>query len=61
MKSASTFRSFNGSVYVRVPWVYAQHYKLKEKIEQANKDGIKPQCIIEDKDDNKLVVVFPKW
>lgn len=61
MELTTTFRSFNGSIYVRVPPAHVEYNELKEKIVQSNKQGTEPECKIEDKDKNKLLVTFPKW
>lgn len=61
MKSTSTFRSFNGSIYVRVLPVYVEHFKLEQQIDTAKKNETKPECKIEDQDQNKLLITFPKW
>lgn len=61
MKSTSTFRNFNGTIYVRIPATYEEYYSLKDRLEDAKHNGIEPKCKIEDKDENKLIVTFPKW
>lgn len=61
MKSTSTFRSFNGSVYVRVPPTFAEYFNLKRQIEDAHTNETEPECKIEDQEENKLLVTFKKW
>lgn len=61
MKSTSTFRSFNGSIYIRVPPTFSEYFNLKKQIEDAQANGTDPECKIEDKDKNKLLVTFKKW
>ena len=61
MESNTTFRSFNGSLYVRVLPVYVDYYKLKEQLERAKQNGTDPDCKIEDIAKNKLLVTFPMW
>jgi len=61
MKLTTTFRSFNGSVYVRIPPALVEYYKLKEKIRRAEIDENDPDCKIEDTDTNHISVTFPKW
>lgn len=60
MKSTSTFRSFNGTIYVRIPATYEEYYNLKDKIIDAKHNGTEPECKIEDKDENKLLITFVK-
>lgn len=61
MELNTTFRSFNGSVYVRIPPALVEYYKLKEKIIQSDKKGTEPECKIKDNDKNNISVRFPKW
>lgn len=61
MKSTSTFRSFNGTIYVRIPATYEEYYNLKDRLEDAKHNGTDPKCKIEDTSENKLLVTFPKW
>ena len=61
MKLKSTFRSFNGSVYVRIPPALVEYYKLKEKISHSEQNMTEPECKIEDKDNNTVHITFPKW
>lgn len=61
MITNSTVRSFGGSVYVKIPPQYAEYFRLKEHLERAKQKGIEPDCKVEDKAENKLVVTFPKW
>lgn len=61
MKSTSTFRSFNGTIYVRIPTTYEEYYNLKDRLADAKHNGTDPECKIEDTSENKLLVTFPKW
>jgi hypothetical protein len=61
MKSTSTFRSFNGTIYVRIPTTYEEYYNLKDRIEDAKHNGTEPECKIEDTSENKLLIEFPIW
>jgi len=58
---STTVRSFNGSVYVRIPPALVEYYKLKENIKHSLEKGTDPECKIEDKDNNKVHITFPKW
>ena len=61
MITTTTFRQFNGSVYVRIPPTFAEYYSLKKQIESAQTNETEPKCKIEDQDTNKLLVIFKKW
>ena len=61
MKFNTTFRSFNGSVYVLIPAIIEDNWKLKKLLERYEKENKKPECILEDIKDNRVVVNFPKW
>ena len=61
MESTSTFRDFNGSIYMRIPPGYVDYFKLKKLIERAKQTGDEPECKIEDTSENQLLVTFPKW
>jgi len=61
MKSTTTFRSFNGSIYVRIPPGYEEYFGLKKQLERNRQTGDEPECKIEDTDENKLLITFPKW
>lgn len=61
MKFSSTFRNFNGSVYIRIPSTIEDNWKLKKLIERYEKEGKKPECIIEDIIENKLIITVPVW
>jgi len=40
MKSTSTFRQFNESLYVRIPTTFAEYYNLKKRIKEAKHNGV---------------------
>jgi len=61
MKSTSTFRQFNESLYVRIPTTFAEYYNLKKRIKEAKHNGTEPECKIEDTSENKLLITFKKW
>ena len=61
MISTSTFRSFNGTIYVRIPRTYDEYYELEKRIENAKKNGTEPECKIKDIDENEISIIFPKW
>lgn len=60
MKSTTTFRSFNGTIYVRVPPVFSEYFNLKKQIEDIYDKQNEPECKIEDQDKNKLLITFKK-
>lgn len=61
MKIKTTFRSFNGSIYVRIPPGLVEYFNLTKLILKALKDGIEPECKIEDTSEDSISVTFPKW
>jgi len=46
---------------VRIPPALVEYYKLKENIKHSLEKGTDPECKIEDKDNNKVHITFPKW
>ena len=61
MKINTTFRSFHGSIYVRVPSGLVEYFNLKKLIKKALTDETDPMCKIEDTSENSISVTFPKW
>ena len=60
MRINTTFRSFNGSIYVRIPTGLVEYFKLKKLILQALKNTTEPECEIEDTSKNSISVTFPE-
>ena len=60
MKSDTTFRNYNETIYVRIPKSYADHLGLSARIKEAGVKGTKPECKIEDKSKKEILITFPK-
>jgi len=57
----SNIRKYGGSTYAKIPPAFVEYYNLDKYLERCRQKGIDPECKVEYKDDNKIIITFTKW
>ena len=60
MLTETTIRKDGGSIYLNIPPYLAKYYGLDKQVEKGRKAGKTQKCMIKEKSERELIVIFDK-